>query len=69
MKVSVNCNNKTVWFVTDSYGRTVIPETNIPTPTEQSIIINGSNWSAGIYYLTIKQEKKTRQYKLVKLCD
>jgi len=67
MKITANCNNKTIWFVTDSYGRIVIQETGIPTPRQQSITINGSNWSAGIYYLTIKQEKKTRQYKLVKL--
>ncbi len=67
MKVTVNCKEKTVWFVTDSYGKVVSPAKAISTTGQHDIIIDGSGWSAGIYYLTIKQKEKVKQYKLVKL--
>ncbi len=67
MSITVECNTNTSWQITDSYGRMIVPETKIATPTQKIITINGSKWSAGIYYLTIKQDDKTRQYKLVKL--
>ncbi len=67
LSITVDCSKKTSWQVADSYGRVIIPETNIPTPVRTNITVDGSGWSAGIYYLTIKQEGKTRQYKLVKL--
>ena len=67
LSITVECNKKTIWFVTDSYGRRITANANIVTPTKQNITIDGSRWSAGIYYLTIKQENKIRQYKLVKL--
>ncbi len=67
LNISVECNKKTIWFVTDSYGRVIVHETEIPTPTRSSLTIDGSLWSAGIYYLTIKQDEKTRLFKLAKL--
>ena len=67
MSITVQCDKKTVWFVSDSYGRRVTAEMNLPTPTKQNITIDGSGWSAGIYYLTVKQDDKIRQLKLVKL--
>lgn len=67
MSISNECNKKTLWFVTDSYGRVLIQETEIPSYFSKKIIVDGSGWSAGIYYLTIKQDDKIQQYKLVKL--
>jgi len=67
LNISVECSEKTSWSVTDSYGRIIVSETDIPTPTSKNITIDASRWSAGIYYLTIRQEENTKQYKLVKL--
>ena len=67
LKVNIQCPSESYWFVTDSYGRQVVAKTEIPTPTQQNIVINASNWSAGVYYLTIMKDKIARQYKLVKL--
>jgi len=67
LRIAVGCNKKTSWMVTDSYGRVVVPRHDIPTPTSQNLIIDASSWSAGIYYLTLRQEENIRQYKLVKL--